>query len=696
MIIINDFTEELNCVDACINKNSILLEVANSYFLNYKGGTFLKMSEKNINEIPVEEEERCEIVQTFLSEKRINRKLVYASILTIIATFLGIYHLVSSVAGEADAMSYRSIDLALLGIAIILMYPLKNRSWKDPLKWTMVIDMGMIIFLLLMAFNIIIDPVSFAFRESQPLLRDYILGITLVLIVMELSRRVLGWPLVFVQLFFILHTLFGSHFPGIFQTPPIRWQSLISHLYVRGSAGIFGIPMGCLSSYIYIFVLFASVLAATGAGKFLINLAYSLTGHQIGGPAKASVVSSALMGTISGSAVANVVTTGSFTIPLMKRVGYAPSFAGAIEALASSGGQIMPPIMGAAAFIMADFLGLPYGKIVIAAVIPAILYFLAIFITVHLRAQIIGIKPLNKSELPKLGLVMKSGGYFLVPLFTIIVLLVYGYSAQRSAFIAIFLTIILSLLNKKDGLTKDKILEIFTSSMKANFTVLCAVASAGIIIGSLELSGLGLRLASVLVSWGGEQKFVILLITMGISLILGMGMPTAAVYVTVATLVAPILVNLGFLPIAAHMFVFYFGVIALITPPVSISAYAAAGVANSDPVQTGFSAFRIGISAYIIPFYFVFNPVLLAQGELHTVLWSLFTAGLGIFALSVSSEGYLFRKLPLLLRILLLFTSFMLIDPKFLTDLIGLACVLFIIFFQKLHKNLKLEKKEAI
>ncbi len=642
----------------------------------------MKPAEVDTRLIDIEKDE-CDIVNTLLTERLINGKLITAVLLASIAVFLTIYHLALAGFGEADAMSVRSTDLFLIGSVIIIMKPLGRKSWKEPYKLISLVDLAIIIVAFISALNIIIDPVSFAFREMSPALRDYVLGAVMILFVLEISRRTLGWVMIAVPAFFMLHTVFGNYFPGILNTPPIKWESLITHLYVRGSAGIFGIPMGCLSSYIYVFLVFAAVLAATGCGKFLVNLSFALTGNQTGGPAKAAVLSSATMGTISGSAVANVVTTGSFTIPLMKRVGYPPYFAGAVEALASSGGQLMPPVMGAAAFIMAEFLGMPYGKIIIAAAIPAVLYFLSVFIAVHLRAQKLGLKTMARSELPALWPIIRDGWSYLIPLLVIVYLLLMGTSAQMAAVVSTFLVVILTIIHLRGFISKRNVMMIFTKALSSSLTVTSAVAAAGIVVGCVELSGVAFQLTTILVEWGKGHIGPILFITMTISLILGMGLPTSAVYILVATIVAPILIKIGVPAISAHMFVFYYGIIAVITPPVSVAAFAAAGIAESDPIKTGFEAFRIGFASYLVPFFFVLNPVLLAQGDPVHVVISFVTASMGIFALGAATEGWLITKMPMWMRVVLFANAILLIDPRLLTDAVGVGIMVLAVWLQK-------------
>ena len=438
------------------------------------------------------------------------------------------------------------------------------------------------------------------------------------------------------------------------------------------------------SSFVVLFMIFGSLLFVSGAGTFFTEIAFALTGARTAGPAKSAIVASGMMGTISGSTAANVVTTGSFTIPLMKRLGYTPAFAGAVEAAASSGGQIMPPVMGASAFIMALFLGIPYLSVCIAAFIPAVLYFVSLFAAVHFEAKRLNLKTMDKSELPDWRRVLRKGWLCLVPLVTLVIVLVLGYTAMMAAFWSIIAGILVSFVDKQSRMGPVTLLTVFELGAIGVVIVGVACACAGVVIGAVTDSGLGVRMSNVVIAAGQGKLWLALIMTMFASIVLGMGLTTTAVYITLAVLVIPALVALGVVPIAAHMFAFYFGVIGCVTPPVAMAAFAAAGVAGSKPMETGWTATRIAITAFIVPFMFVYNPELLWIGSLSAILISFCTAIVGVVILSSSVIGWLYRKTYLLERVILFIAAMVLIKPGLMSDLIGVVCLGVVLLTQKM------------
>jgi TRAP transporter 4TM/12TM fusion protein len=406
------------------------------------------------------------------------------------------------------------------------------------------------------------------------------------------------------------------------------------------SDGIFGIPLHVCATYIVLFIIFGALLIRSGAGRFFIDLAVSLTGHRVGGPAKAAAVASGFMGTVSGSAVANVVTTGSFTIPLMRNIGYRPKFAAAVEACASSGGQITPPIMGAAAFIMAEFLETRYINIVIAAVIPAFLYFLTIYFMVHLEAEKHDIGRIDKKLLPQTLEVLRGGWHLLIALAVLIYFLVAGHTPMLSAFWGIVALFALSFINRDTRLSPVDVLAALEAGIRATVPVTIACACAGLIIGSVFVSGLGLKFTQQVIELADGNLLTLLALTGVSAIILGMGITTTAVYITVAALIVPALVKIGIEPIAAHMFAFYFGVVSTITPPVALAAFAAAAIAKTPPMATAVESTRVGIAKYLVPFAFVYNPALLLVGPLWFSIVSTLLAIVGLWVLSMGLEGW--------------------------------------------------------
>ena len=432
------------------------------------------------------------------------------------------------------------------------------------------------------------------------------------------------------------------------------------------SDGIFGIPLYVASTYIVLFIIFGSILIRSGVGRFFVDLAISLTGHRVGGPAKAAVVASGMTGTVYGSAVANVVTTGSFTIPLMKNYGYRPRFAAAVEACASSGGQITPPIMGAAAFIMAEFLETSYSFVILAAILPAFLYFATIYFMVHVEAEKHGIEKIDKSRLPNVFEVLKDGWHMLISLGVLIGLLIIGYTAMTAGFWSIVSVILLSFLKSKTRMSVVDILSALEGGIKSTVPVTIACACAGVIIGSVFVSGLGLKFTQSVIDLSGGNLFPLLCLTAVAAIILGMGMTTTAVYITVAALIVPSLVKAGILPVAAHMFAFYFGVVSSITPPVALASFAAAAIAKSPPMATAFESSKVGIAKYIVPFAFVYNPSLLLQGPIIISLYSFLSVLTAYWAMTLGLEGWLKGPLSLGKRLIALTSALFLLIPPLL------------------------------
>ncbi|MCK4830799.1 TRAP transporter fused permease subunit, partial [bacterium] len=435
------------------------------------------------------------------------------------------------------------------------------------------------------------------------------------------------------------------------------------------------------------FIAFGAFFSISGGTEFFIDVASSLFGKLRGGPAKIAVAVSGMMGTISGSAVANTVTTGTFTIPLMKRIGFERHVAGAVEATASSGGALMPPVMGAAAFIMSEFLGVPYISICKAALVPAVLYFLAIFSIVHFYSLKIGIQGLPKSELPDIKAVFRKKGVFIVPLFALILTLILGYSPRMAVLWAIPTTIVMSLFRKETRITPSKFLQALAKSGLDSVMVSCACAAAGIVIGVVLLTGMGTKITTLVVGLSEGSLMIALPIVMLTSLIFGMGLPTVVCYVLLAATVAPSLVDLGVPPLAAHLFIFYFGMLCMVTPPVSFAAYAGAAIAGADPMKTGFSAWTFSLAGFLLPYMFVYNNSLLLMGSALSIIPALFTSLIGIVCLGAGIIGYFLKRTNPHERILLLASAFLLIKPGLTTDIIGLLCAILVIGLQLRAKS---------
>ena len=567
----------------------------------------------------------------------------------VISVGLGIFHLFVAVFGPPEGRSFRSIHLTVMLTLAVMMYPLWRPSVTAPLKTSLnklgaFIDIAIVMVVFFIQVWTLWDIDAFHMRLGEKHLSDQIVGGLLILSVLELTRRAVGWSMVIITSFFMIHALYAHYFFGIFYGPPVRFGKFIDTLFMS-SNGIFGIPLYVCATYITLFIVFGAILIRTNAGRFFIELAVALTGHRVGGPAKAAAVASGFMGTVSGSAVANVVTTGSFTIPLMSKVGYRPKFAAAVEACASSGGQITPPIMGAAAFIIAEFLGVPYTQIIIAAAIPALLYFATIYFMVHLEAEKEGVGRLAKDNLPNFGEVFKRGWYLLLALAVLVGMLLAGYTPMRSAFFGIVALIGLSFIRAGTRLSPVDILASLESGIRATVPVSIACACAGLIIGAVFVSGLGLKFTQSVIELSGGNLLMLLSLTGVAAIILGMGITTTAVYITVAALIVPAVIKAGVEPIAAHMFAFYFGVVSTITPPVALASFAAAAIAKTPPMATALESTRVGIAKYLAPLIFVYNPSLLFVGPLWLTMISAVQALTGLWVLSLAMEGWYRGKL---------------------------------------------------
>lgn len=600
-------------------------------------------------------------------------------VVSVLAIVFSLFQLYTAIFGVLDAHLQRAIHLGF-GLALVyLLYPAR-KSWSRSKLHP---------FDLLMAILGVAAPVYVVTFYQELVLRagtvtssDFAMGLLGVVLVLEAARRVVGWPMVIVACAFIVYAFAGPYMPDMLAHKGVDIGELVGHLFFT-TEGIFGIPLGVSSTFIFLFILFGAYLEMTGLGKFFIDIANAVAGWARGGPAKVAVLSSALMGTVSGSSVANVVGTGSLTIPMMKKLGYKPEFAGAVEATASTGGQIMPPVMGAAAFLMAEFVGIPYIEVVKAAVIPAILYYAGIWIGIHFEARKEGLQGIPRKDLPKFKTLFLEKGHLALPLIVIVYLLVAGYTPMKAALWAIVLAILASMLRQSTRITPKQIIQGLENGARGVLGVLVACATAGIIIGVVTKTGIGLKLASALIELAGGQLLPAMFFTMITSLILGMGVPTTANYVITSTIAAPALVQMGVPILAAHMFVFYFGIIADITPPVALAAFAGAGIAGAAPMRTGVNAAKLAIAAFIVPYIFVLSPILLMIGATAgSILFSSLTAICGMMGLSIAMVGYCITDANYTERALFFLGGILMVDPGLVTDAIGLVILLLVTGFQ--------------
>ena len=577
----------------------------------------------------------------------------------------------------------RRLTLFLGFIVIIgyLVYPARKGTTRvNHVPWydwiLMALGAGSFFYFAINAFSII----QLA-TKLQPV--HIIIGTIGILVLIELCRRCVGLPILCVLGLLLIYTFYDQFSWGA------NFYKALSNIVYKlfyTTSGVIGTPVSVCYTYIVLFIIFGAFLERTGIANFFINFANRLAGWSAGGPAKVAVISSALCGMVSGSSVGNTVTTGSVTIPMMKKTGYKPEFAGAVEAAASTGGQIMPPIMGAAAFLMAEYMNIPYAQVAVKAILPAVLYFTGIFIAVHLEAKKLGLKGMPKSEMTSWGTLAKQA-YLIIPLVLLIFLVSSGSrTMQFSAAVSILAAIVVGFLNKEERLTFGKIVEALEAGAKGAITVAVACAMAGMIAGCITVTGLASVLINAIVQAAGDATIIGLVLTMVCCIILGMGVPTTANYCIMASTCAPILVQMNFPVVAAHFFVFYFGIVADITPPVALAAYAGAAIAKANPMKTGFNATKLAVAAFVVPYIFAYSPAMLFENVSgpFAVVQIIISALLGLFGIAAALNGYLYRKIPLLLRAALIVGGLCMMIPGSLSDITGLIVVGGIVLFQKL------------
>ncbi|MCU0539100.1 MAG: TRAP transporter permease [Desulfobacterales bacterium] len=612
-----------------------------------------------------------EVLERF--EKKRSYSGTPSALITVIAVLTSFYHLAYAYWHPFFALDHRALHWLFMSTLVFILYPFSRK--RSPRHRISVVDGLLLAGSVGICLWIFVNSTAIMNRAGAYHPQDVVLGTALVVIVLEAARRSTGPAVPLIALVFIGYTLFGRYLPEALSHRGYSVERLSTYLSLS-TDGIFGVPMGVSANFILLFILYGALLRKTGAGQFFTDVAFALTGWTKGGPAKAAVVSSTFFGMISGSSVANTVTTGSFTIPLMKRTGYPSHFAAGVEASSSTMGQIMPPIMGAAAFIMAEFLGISYFKVCVAAAIPAVLAFFATFMQVHFRAVALGLSGMPRSELPNIGAAFAKGWHHLFSIFLLVYFLMQDFSPERAVFWAILATIgssLLMCLVRREPLKAfgRLVLEGLAEGAVGAVEVAAACAAAGIIIGSITMTGLGIKFSSLVVDASMGRLFLALPFTMIACLFLGMGVPTTAQYVIISSLVAPALVQMGVEAIAAHLFILYFGTRADITPPVALAAYAGAGIAGSDPWKTGVSAFQLGIAGFIIPFMFIYARELLCIGSLGPILLALVSAMLGVTSLAAAVQRCLLTRTKWYEVLALYVVAFMLIKPGLLTDIIG-------------------------
>ncbi|MDO8876390.1 MAG: TRAP transporter permease [Pseudolabrys sp.] len=584
---------------------------------------------------------------------------------TAIAVVMALYHMWAIAFGTPEAIIFRGTHLLFALVLTFLLYRrLTAHDGMPPsyLDYLLVAVSAAPLVYLFVNYNYVVNRIYYIDDLS---ITDMVLAVVLVVIIIEATRRVIGWALPITALVFLAYGLLVA------RLEPMR---LLDQLYMT-TEGIFGIPLSVSATYVLIFVVFGAFMERTGTGQLFMNFAMALTGHTAGGPGKVAIVSSSLFGTISGSAVANVMVTGPISIPLMKRTGFKPAFAAGVEAVASTGGQLMPPIMGAAAFVMAEFLAVSYGQVILWALIPSFLFYISCFATVHFEAKRRGLVGIPRAELPKLGIVMREHGHLFLPALVILVVMYAGYSAPMAALAGTLSCFPVAFLRKstRGFVTVRNVIEALADGARSTLAVALACACAGIVIGVVTLSGLGIVFSQFVVGLAQETLLLALILTMAAGIILGMGIPTTPAYIIMTALLVPALIKLGVVTPAAHMFAFYFAILSAITPPVALAVYAASGLAKSDIWSSGWAAVKIGAAGFIIPFMFVYEPALLMIGDWTTILSSCVTASAGVLFFSAGLQGYFLTHAVLWQRFALVAAGLLLIKPGLVTDIVGAA-----------------------
>ncbi len=625
-------------------------------------------------------EQKTTIEENFLARTRKLRP-GYNLVVTTVGVAMTIFQLYTALFGSFTASVQRAAHLCFALLITFLLYR-PGKKTQDHVPWYdwAILTVTAFAYGYLTLFG---QELSYRMSFVEPLSSlQMVVGAIACFVLIEATRRTVGMALTLVLVGGLAYIFFGQDLPGLLGHRGFNAMWIFDQLFFT-TDGIFGVPLGVSATFIFLFILFGKLLEVSKGGEFFIDLAVSGMGKYRGGPAKTAIFGSALLGTISGSAVANVSTTGTFTIPLMKKTGYRAEFAGAVESVASAGGQIMPPIMGAAAFMIASYLGMPYGELALKATIPALLYFLCLGFQVDFRAQRRGLKGLDAHEIPAMATVLRQGFLFIIPLAVIIGMLALGYSPMRAGLYAIASVLLVSLVRQRTRFTLPTLLKTFDSAARGVIDTAIACAAAGMVIGVVSLSGLGLRFSSLIIDIAGGSLIVTLILTMFVSLVLGMGLPTVAAYIIQVALTVPALINMGVNPLAAHMFIFYFAIVSAITPPVALAAFAAAGIAGSNPMRTGWIAMRLGIAAFVVPYVFVYGPALLLIGSPFEICVAILTACVGIYAMAGAAEGWLLRECSVFERVLLAASSLTLVVPGFVTDTVGISGVLLVFILQK-------------
>ena len=598
----------------------------------------------------------------------------------VIGLAMSIFHIYVLTIRAIDPWYFRTMHVVFAGVLVFALVPGWKKSPKNRIHW---IDYLLILFIILPAAYIFIEFDDWIYRVGVvPNMWDFFFSVLFVVGVWEMARRATGWPLAILAAIFILYGHLGQYMPGLFYHRGYSWPRMMTYLFSLD--GILSLPILASAHYIFLFVLFGAFVEATGAGKFFVDFARCAAGRLRGGPAKVSIISSAIIGTASGSSVANVVVDGVFNIPLMKASGFRPTIAGAVEAMNSTGGQIVPPVMGAGAFLMAEILGVPYSKVALAAVIPALMYYTAAYWMIDFYSASAGLRGMSREELPVFRKIMVEKGYLLVPIIVLLVsLMVLMYSPYRSAMFAIISLILVSWLRKASRMGGISIIQTLAKGARGAIEIAATCAAAGIIVGVLTQTGLGQKFAMIIFNYSGGSLLVALIFSMVIAVILGMGMPTTAAYAIAASVLAPALTKeFNVPPIAAHLFIFYFACLSALTPPVALASFAAAAIANAKTWDVGWQGMRFAIAGFLIPYMFIYGPAMVLRGTPAEITLAIVTGLFGTLALAAAVQGWFLKKAALWERIVLLAASLTLIKPGWETDILGFSLLLIVAVYQ--------------
>jgi TRAP transporter 4TM/12TM fusion protein len=606
-----------------------------------------------------------------------NLKGYWVYLVTVVAVTSSLFHFYTAGYRPLPAMQQRPVHLAFILLLTFLLYPASAKSDKN--RNPGFIDVALGIIAVGCSFYLVYHYRTIALRGGWYNDYDIFVGFIFCLTLIEAARRTMGSVMLILAGISIAYLFIGPYLPGIFQHGGFTWRRIVGHMFMS-IEGVFGVAIGVAATYVYLFILFGAFLQKSGTTKLFANFALAMAGHTPGGPAKVAVIASGLMGTIQGSSAANVAATGMFTIPLMKSLGFKSHFAAAVEAVASCGGQFLPPVMGASAFIMAEYLGAPYAYVAAGAALPAILYYIAVYYQVHLRAIKVGMVGIPRNRLPAVKGVIIKEGHLLLPIVILITMLILKYTALFAAFFSILAIVIISALRKETRMSLRDIIEALELGAKNAISTSVCCAVVGFVVGSVSLSGLGMLLTHSIIKLGQGLLLPTLLISAASSLVLSMGLPTTAVYIITATLVAPGLVALGVAPLVAHLFCYDWGGVSAITPPVALAAYVAAGIAGSNIMKTGFTAMRLGAAAYILPFYFVYHPALIARGTSTFLEIALAVLGglVAVFCMGAIGEQYLVRRLPWYKSFMLITAIILIMYPTTFPQVLAVLLALFV------------------